>query len=268
MPFPSRSVLDAWDLADPQPAPRSGLDAQYFVVSHQTGPAWLRRQGSTRRSPEVTAALCAHLAATGLPVCQPIPTRTSGWSHGIWTLWREVPGPPATPDDYPALGALLARVHALPLIGLPRRPSLEPDLLAHLTPAERSLLAGYPNAIAHLDVHLYNAIASTSGLVLLDWFNAGLVPAPFDLAVAVVFAYEHTSQSVAAPLALLDGYGPSLRTLAAVRDLLPAAGSALARRASSHHHSLARRFADSGPLLAALLDGYPAHRLPEDDDDS
>ena len=169
--------------------------------------------------------LLVALAAAGLPVAAPIPTRSGAlWaSHGdgFIALFPRVRG--QTPSDWPnwdrstlvSLGALIRRFHGVPVDGLPVDSLAVPssalpygapyasEFFAQLDRlrrfGSRARATRWEPVLCHTDLGGDNILLTPSGeLVLLDWDEAVLGPPENDF---VLFARDGGLDTV------LDGYG-------------------------------------------------------------
>src|SRR5690606_2857802 len=121
-PLPPPSVLAAFGVSEPAPAPDGGRINATYVVRRQGGLAGLQRQ-----SPVIAAsvnedidAVTAHLEAKGLCTPRPLRTLEGALYHRegeeVWRLLSYLPGRTvhrvAGPAQAHSAGALIGRFHA------------------------------------------------------------------------------------------------------------------------------------------------------------
>lgn len=160
------------------------------------------------------------LAAAGVPVTTPVPASSAGLSGGRrTTVWEWVEGRDLSAETSPAqlagAGALLARLHAVPVgavPGLPQRGWAEvrdaaaasvaqvalvaPELAGPLRRALDALPLKAPSegpdpgadVVLHGDFSLDQCLAGEEGLLLTDLDRAAVGPAEIDLASALAVA--------------------------------------------------------------------------------
>jgi Ser/Thr protein kinase RdoA (MazF antagonist) len=209
-------------------------------------------QGTTTTWLEGRAHILMTLASQGYPAPRVIPTQSSTCvvKSGAWsilvTTWLAGQNSQFQPEPLAQAGALLARLHLLPLEELPSQPARWnssyslPHAIRALEEARASIPSSYlalyqechatlrmmvqalpalPETFIHGDCWMQNAVVADAGIALIDWEGAGRGAAILDLADFLL-----RSQC--------DAYGAPPDTL----------------------------------RLEAAVSGYASHRLPNDDE--
>ena len=159
-----------------------------------------RRSRRTAQSLDWEVALLDHLAAHGLRVPVAVPALDGRRHAGGVMVQTWLDGTPPGPGDWPAVAAVLRRVHEL-TAGWPQRPgsASTTELLTAETGGDVDLtvmppaavaacrrawaaLAGMPQAVVHGDPGPANIRITSAGAGLLDWDEARVDCADLDLA--------------------------------------------------------------------------------------
>lgn len=196
------------------PSPGQESHSRVWRVETPAGVGFLKRAPSMRAFQQETHAL--RVWAPALPAGA-APRLLRAWPDARALFMSEVAGAiplPATPTAWAALGALLARLHALPCE--PRDPLPLAEAYAQRA-AAWSLGTEVPEALArrlrapgaaprvpcHRDVRPENAAWDGATLALIDWEHARPDAALADLAGAIARA-----PNTACEAALRAAYGP------------------------------------------------------------
>jgi len=172
-------------------------------------------QGRAQTWLEGRARVLMALTRQEYPVPHVIPARSSACvvKSGVWsvlvTTWIAGQNSQFQPEPLSEAGALLARLHTLPLEAMPSQPArwnssysiphamraLE-EMQAHIPSSHRAwyqrcyttlhtilhTLPTLPETLIHGDCWMQNAVVTDAGIVFIDWESAGRGAAILDLA--------------------------------------------------------------------------------------
>lgn len=260
---PRSEVQAAFDILEVRAVIRpKGADAENWTALTNTKElVVLRCDNQPGRPLAAVASWCSQLATAGLPVATPRTTTSGQWVYtdqdGDWTCWGYVFGsaPTSCPDTAQLAGQLLARIHAIDIDdGSSPAPSLVSwiDALCEYDPAACALLRGLtgPKSLCHLDLHASNLVAAPSGLVAIDFIDAGFADPALDIAVCSAFWGVQAGRSGLERF--LSGYYGLIQDRISL-ELISAAASLLALRCKG------TALSDSFTTLKSELDSHDSH---------